>query len=69
MTRPFRAFISAVDVLNRQTQKGLECYGVAIDQAKYTPLEMIDAAIEEAADQLIYLCELRERMKTDDKTS
>lgn len=49
----------AIDVLRCQQQKGVERYGQTIEQSGLTRTEILDHAIEEAADLLIYLTAIR----------
>ncbi len=46
-------------VLSRQTQKGITTYGGTLDQTNPSGPEILDHAIQEAADLLIYLVGLR----------
>lgn len=53
----------AFAVLKRQEAKGLAKYGATLDRADVTAEAMIEHAIEEAADQLVYLIRLRQAMR------
>lgn len=49
----------AKTALDKQNTKGLEKYGGPLDDTKPSALELTDHAIEEAADQLMYLVGLK----------
>lgn len=49
----------AVAVLEAQTAKGVRKYGGTLDQTRPSGPELVDHAIQEAADLLLYLVALR----------
>ncbi len=49
--------------LIKQRQKGITKYPVGLEDAQLTLTELVDHAIEEAADKLAYLTELRVRIE------
>ena len=50
-------------VLADQTAKGIRTYGQTLDVTKKTAPELLDEAIEEAADQLMYLLAARRALR------
>jgi len=52
-------FDDAKAALDRQYEKGRRKYPVTLDEAGLSAPELLDHAIEEAADMLVYLCALR----------
>lgn len=51
-----------VDALLKQREKGLVKYGVGLEDFKGSLSELASHAVEEAADQLAYLTELKKRV-------
>ena len=63
MTDPVADAVAAV--LAAQRAKGLSHYGVRLADANLTALELLDYAIEEAADKLDYLVAMKLRMEAE----
>lgn len=53
--------------LDRQDAKGRNKYGGPLDMTKPGKAALLDHAIEEAADMLMYLCALRREMSDERK--
>lgn len=51
--------------LDRQTEKGLRKYGAILDDQDLTPLDLVQHAIEEAADSLLYLVAMKRRLEAE----
>lgn len=58
----------AIEAIKSQAGKGLKEYGVGLEGANLSVLELMDHAIEEAADQLMYLIQMKETFLSQNST-
>lgn len=56
-----------LDVLIKQTTKGIMKYPNTVNADDYTVEEWIDHAIEESIDKIVYLTALKHKMKAGEK--
>ncbi len=59
---------AAIELLRQREAKGRATYGTTIDEAGLTVARILDHAIEEAADLLVYLLAIRRTMRQEQAT-
>ncbi len=50
---------SVIDKIRTRSETGIAKYGTTLDRTDYSPIDWIDAAIEEQMDNILYLTRLK----------